>query len=132
MTRTRRVAEAAAEAALELAGARVKVPPKVPDQVLVSGPGKAAERAMGVGLGVAPARAGTLEQREAQEGRVHEPFTAVYPPAGGHLSFDGGHFACRICCLSAAAGVGAAAGGLPDDPGDDVLSGCETRGDGVL
>src|ERR1700694_462015 len=41
-------------------------------------------------------------------------------------------FACGRGCVFAIAGVAPAAGGLPDDPGDDVLSGCEPGGDGVF
>src|SRR5436190_8675195 len=63
---------------------------------------------------------------------VYESFEAIYSAASGHLASDGGHFACRICCVCAAAGVGAAAGGLSDDPGADVLSGGEPGGDGVF
>src|ERR1700729_1384462 len=33
----------------------------------------------------------------------HEPVTAIYSSAGGHLTFDGGHFACRQRCISAVA-----------------------------
>src|ERR1700733_4939864 len=61
-----------------------------------------------------------------------EPIEAFYSQASGHLAPDGGHFACGVCCVSAAAGVGAAAGGLPDDPGADVLSGGQPAGDGVV
>src|ERR1700737_4568995 len=57
---------------------------------------------------------------------------AIYSSASGHLASDGGHFACGICCVCAAAGVGAAAGGLSDDPGADVLSGGEPGGDGIV
>src|SRR3979409_2510381 len=62
----------------------------------------------------------------------HKSIAAVYSSASGHLASDGGHFACRICCVCAAAGVGAAAGGLSDDSGADVLSGGEPGGDGVV
>src|SRR5579864_7194005 len=68
----------------------------------------------------------------AMEWGAHEPFAAIYSPAGGHLAFDGGHFACRWRRLSAVAGFGAAEGGLPDDPGDDVLSGGKPGGDGLI
>src|ERR1700727_2831438 len=44
----------------------------------------------------------------------HEPVTAIYPPAGGHLTFDGGHFACRWRCVQAVARVGITSGGLSD------------------
>src|SRR5437016_12685431 len=57
---------------------------------------------------------------------------AIYSSASGHLASDGGHFACGFCCVCAAAGVGAAAGGLSDDSGADVLSGGEPGGDGVI
>src|SRR5438034_4532784 len=63
---------------------------------------------------------------------VDKPVEAIYSAASGHLASDGGHFACGICCVCAAAGVGAAAGGLSDDPGADVLSGGEPGGDGVV
>src|SRR4030088_949075 len=62
----------------------------------------------------------------------HEPVQAVYSSASGHLASDGGHFACGICCVCAAAGVGAAAGGLSDDSGADVLPGGEPGGDGCV
>src|SRR5437868_9562412 len=69
-------------------------------------------------------------------GRLREfhvkSITAVYSSASGHLASDGGHFACGICCVCAAAGVGAAAGGLSDDSGADVLSGSKPGGDGVV
>src|SRR3977135_1407112 len=63
---------------------------------------------------------------------VDKPVEAFYSSAGGHLASDGGHFACGICCVCAASGVGAAAGGLSDDPGADVLSGGEPGGDGFV
>src|ERR1700730_11029333 len=63
---------------------------------------------------------------------VDKPVEAIYSSASGHLASDGGHFACGICCVCAAAGVGAASGGLSDDPGADVLSGGEPGGDGVV
>ena len=62
----------------------------------------------------------------------NEPIEAIYSSASGHLAPDGGHFACGVCRVCAAAGVGAAAGGLSDDSGADVLSGREPRGDGVV
>src|SRR5258708_17725057 len=62
----------------------------------------------------------------------HKPIKAIYSSASGHFASDGGHFACGICCVCAAAGVGAAAGGLSDDPGADVLSGGEPGGDGFV
>src|SRR6266481_9039743 len=61
-----------------------------------------------------------------------EPLKAIYSSASGHLASDGGHFACGFCCVCAAAGVGAAAGGLSDDSGADVLSGGEPGGDGFV
>src|SRR3984885_8838461 len=61
-----------------------------------------------------------------------ESVEAIYSSASGHLAPDGGHFACGVCCVCAAAGVGAAAGGLSDDPGADVLSGGESGGDGFV
>src|SRR5882757_3317786 len=61
-----------------------------------------------------------------------ESITAIYSSASGHLASDGGHFACGICCVCAAAGVGAAAGGLSDDSGADVLSRGEPGGDGFF
>src|SRR4030088_2682607 len=62
----------------------------------------------------------------------HKSITAIYSSASGHLASDGGHFACGICCVCAAAGVGAAAGGLSDDSGADVLSRGEPGGDGFF
>src|ERR1700738_1462184 len=62
----------------------------------------------------------------------NESIKAIYSSASGHLASDGGHFACGICCVCAAAGVGAAAGGLSDDPGADVLSRGEPGGDGFV
>src|SRR5882757_830597 len=61
-----------------------------------------------------------------------ESVEAIYSSASGHLAPDGGHFACGICCVCAAAGIGAAAGGLSDDSGADVLSGGESGGDGFV
>src|SRR3984885_12459257 len=61
-----------------------------------------------------------------------ESVEAIYSSASGHLAPDGGHFACGVCCVCAAAGVGAAAGGLSDDPGADVLSGGQSGGDGFV
>src|SRR5258707_8682674 len=63
---------------------------------------------------------------------VDKSIEAIHSSASGHLASDGGHFACGICCVCAAAGVGAAAGGLSDDSGADVLSGGEPGGDGVI
>src|SRR5438067_5997217 len=63
---------------------------------------------------------------------VYKSIKAVYSSASGHLASDGGHFACGFCCLCAAAGVGAAASGLSDDSGADVLSGSEPGGDGFI
>src|SRR5258708_36561419 len=76
-------------------------------------------------------------RRECNESGFNEPgvdesFKAIYSSASGHLASDGGHFACGICCVCAAAGVGAAAGGLSDDSGADVLSRGEPGGDGVF
>src|SRR5271154_3347893 len=62
----------------------------------------------------------------------NESIKAIYSSASGHLAFDGGHFACGFCRVCAAAGVGAAAGGLSDDSGADLLSGSEPGGDGVF
>src|SRR5260370_31384773 len=73
-----------------------------------------------------------FNQSGFNEPGVHEPFEAIYSSASGHLASDGGHFAFGICCVCAAAGVGAAAGGLSDDPGADVLSRGEPGGDGVF
>src|SRR5271170_7814854 len=61
-----------------------------------------------------------------------ESIEAIYSSASGHLAPDGGHFACGICCVCAAARVGVAAGGLSDDSGADVLSGGEPGGDGFV
>src|SRR5882757_3561918 len=61
-----------------------------------------------------------------------ESIKAIYSSASGHLAPDGGHFACGVCCVCAAACVGAAAGGLSDDSGADVLSRGESGGDGVV
>src|SRR5271170_4642793 len=61
-----------------------------------------------------------------------ESIEAIYSSASGHLAPDGGHFACGICCVCAAARVGVAAGGLSDDSGADVLSGSEPGGDGFV
>src|SRR5258705_7667380 len=63
---------------------------------------------------------------------VDKPVEAIYSSASGHLASDGGHFACGICCVCAAAGIGAAAGGLSDDSGADVLSRGEPGGDGFV
>src|SRR5260370_31592698 len=76
-------------------------------------------------------------RREFNESGFNEPgvdesFEAIYSSASGHLASDGGHFACGFCCVCAAAGVGAAAGGLSDDSGADVLSGGAPGGDGVF
>src|ERR1700733_8531483 len=61
-----------------------------------------------------------------------ESVEAIYSSASGHLASDGGHFACGVCCVCAAASVGTAAGGLSDDPGADILSGSESGGDGFV
>src|ERR1700761_8222012 len=61
-----------------------------------------------------------------------KPIEAIYSSARGHLASDGGHFACRCGCVPATASVSAAASGLSDDPGADVLSGSESGGDGVV
>ncbi len=50
---------------------------------------------------------------------------AVYTPPGSDLSFDGGNSACRLCCVYAIAGFGAAGSRLSDDSGRDLLSGRE-------
>ena len=62
-----------------------------------------------------------------ERGRVHERLPPVHPPAGRDGAADGGAVALGSARLSPAAGVGAAAGGLPDDPGADVLPGGQSR-----
>src|ERR1700722_9038670 len=77
-------------------------------------------------------RARNMRRRWAMGVNVHEPIKAIYSSACGHLAIDGGHFACGLGRVPAAAGFGASAGGLSDDPGADVLSGCQPGGDGVI
>src|SRR6266705_6273977 len=54
--------------------------------------------------------------------RAHESLAAVHPAAGGDLALDGRDPARRRDRLPAAAALGAARGGLPDDPGRHLLS----------
>ena len=62
---------------------------------------------------------------------ANEPVPAVHPPADRDLAADGRPAARRRGRLPAAARLRAAAGGLSDDPGRDVLSGRQPRRDGV-
>src|SRR2546425_9690354 len=59
--------------------------------------------------------------------RAHESLAAVHPAAGGDLALDGRDPARRRDRLPAAAALGASRGGLPDDPGRDLLSRREPR-----
>src|SRR5438093_4860409 len=56
----------------------------------------------------------------------HKHLRTVYTPPGCDISFDGGNSARRFCRAYAIAGFGIAGSGLSDDPGRDVLSGCES------
>ena len=60
------------------------------------------------------------------------PSRALHPAAGRDVAADGRTPARRRRRLSAAAGLGAAASGLSDDPGRDVLSGRQPGRDGLL
>src|SRR5438045_3215141 len=61
-----------------------------------------------------------------------EPLPAFHPPPGGDLAANAGGIARRLCRVSRAADLGAAAGRLPDDPGLHLLSRREPRGDGFV
>ena len=77
--------------------------------------------------------AGRPKARDAARPRgTDESVAAVHSAAGRDLAADGGHPAGGHRGLPAAAGFGAAAGGLPDHPGADVLSRREPGGDGVV
>jgi hypothetical protein len=41
-----------------------------------------------------PVAAGRTVERADPKEHADESFTAIYSAAGGHLAFDGGHFAC--------------------------------------
>src|ERR1700710_485999 len=86
-------------------------------------PETAAEKARDRGR----AEAGAAEPRK----RDHEPFEAVYSAADRDVAADGGPAARRPFRLQTASRVGAARGGLPDDPGDYVLSRRQPGRDGV-
>src|SRR5690606_32413531 len=61
--------------------------------------------------------------------RGDEHLAPLHPAPGGHLAADGGAAAVGPVRLSAAAGVGTAAGGLPHHPGDDPVPGRQPDGD---
>src|SRR4051794_13695671 len=63
--------------------------------------------------------------------RDHEPFEAVHSAANRDVATDGGPAARGSFRLQTASRVGAARGGLPDDPGDHVLSRRQPGRDGV-
>ena len=81
--------------------------------------------------GGAAARA-VIRARVAGGHRAHEPVTPVHPPAGRDGAADGGAAAVGHPRLPAAAGLGAAAGRLPDDPHHHLLSGRQPGGDDEL
>src|SRR5947209_1792528 len=55
----------------------------------------------------------------------------LHPPACSDVAHDGRSGPRWYCRVPAVAGLGAAAGGLPDDPGADVLSGRRSGSDDV-
>src|SRR5690606_10688107 len=61
--------------------------------------------------------------------RGNEHLAPPHPAPGGHLAADGGAAAVGPVRVSAAAGVGTAAGGLPHHPGDDPVPGRQPDGD---
>ncbi len=63
--------------------------------------------------------------------RGHEPVQAVHPAADRDLAVDGGGAARRHRRLPPAPRVGAAGGGLSDDPGDHLLSRRQPGRDGL-
>ena len=70
--------------------------------------------------------------RASGEGDPDEPVAPVHPAADRDLAADGGAAARGRRRLPAAAGLGAAAGRLPDDPGGHVLSRRQPRRDGLV
>src|SRR5881396_758265 len=64
--------------------------------------------------------------------RAHESLAALHPAAGGDLALDGRDPARRRDRLPAAAALGLARGGLPDDPGRHLLSRREPGRDDFL
>ena len=70
--------------------------------------------------------------QEQRSGSAMSPSRSVHPAAGRDVPADGGHPARGRRGLSPAAGLGVAAGGLPDDPGADVLSRRQPGRDGVV
>ena len=82
------------------------------------------------GMRVAPQAPTRQKQRNRQRQHwidSHEYFAAVYSAAHRDLAADGGIVAGRYRGLPATAHLRPAAGGLPDHPGRDVLSGRESR-----
>src|SRR6185312_8230906 len=73
------------------------------------------------------AAAGAAEPRK----RDHESFEAVYSAADRDVAAHGGPAARWPFRFQTASRVGAARGGLPDDPGDHVLSRRQPGRDGV-
>src|SRR5437879_4324112 len=72
-----------------------------------------------------PARAARRRGKARASGaakRAHESLAALHPAAGGDLALDGRDPARRRDRLPAAAALGLARGGLPDDPGRHLLS----------
>src|SRR5690606_32629062 len=61
-----------------------------------------------------------------------EPLAALHPAPGRDLARDAGDPALGDPRLPPAAALGAARGGLPDDPGPHLLSRREPRGDGLV
>src|SRR5581483_10814249 len=66
------------------------------------------------------------------EAVTNESVPAIHPAAGGHLTPDGGHFACGLCCVPAAPGLSSAGGRLPDHPGSDLLPRRQPQRDGAV
>src|SRR6266436_1472989 len=73
---------------------------------------------------VPAAVAGAAAAAKAGE-TAHEHIEAVYPSTGCDIIADGRSSACGSSRLQAVAGLGAAPGRLPDDPGRYLLSGRE-------
>src|SRR5438093_3929407 len=69
-----------------------------------------------------PEQAAAHAEADAARGTAYEYLAAVHPSPCGNIAADGGSSARRSGCVSTTAGVGIAAGGLPDDTGRDVLS----------
>src|ERR1041385_1359449 len=65
------------------------------------------------------------------EARSNEPVATLHSAAGGDLAVDGRDSSGWRGRVSRAAGFGAARSRLSDHPGDHVLSGRESRCDGV-